>query len=254
MCSWFILAPVIISVYVLGLFILAQFKKDNSIADIGWAGGILLLTLSSFFLSAQWHLRTIIVTTLIFIWAVRLSSYTWWRHKGEDARYKKLRESWGEYAAVKAFINIFLLQGFLMIVIALPALVVNTAVQLPALGWLGVDAIILWIIGFLFEVIGDYQLYEFLADADNKGKILDTGLWRFTRHPNYFGESCMWWALFLLALPVTNGWVAIASPLTITGIFWFYMIELTERQFANNPAYQEYKRKTSAFWPRLPRN
>jgi steroid 5-alpha reductase family enzyme len=120
----------------------------------------------------------------------------------------------------------------------------------PALGWFALAGIALWLFGFVFESVGDYQLKKFLSDPRNRGKIMQEGLWKYTRHPNYFGESCMWWGIFIIACGVPYGWTTFVSPLLLT-YFLLYVsgIPLAEQQLKDNPEFKAYVRRTSAFFP-----
>lgn len=246
-----LIPPLIIAVYMTILWVIAHFKHDNSIADVGWGIGFILIALSSFYLSPDRSVRSVIVTVLVLIWGVRISYYLIQRSWGraEDSRYQALRASWGERQALKAFLIVFVLQGILMLIIGYPIMLVNfmppVSVGIPEMA-----AIALWCIGMLWEALGDYQLAQFMQNPLNRGRIMKEGLWRYTRHPNYFGESLMWSAIFLIALPVAYGWSAIVSPLMLTFILLKVSgVPLAEKPFENNPEYQQYKRETNTFFP-----
>ncbi len=250
MINWLV-PPLIIALYMTILWVIAYLKHDNSIADVGWGIGFILIALSSFILSPYRSARSIIITLLVFIWGVRISYYLVKRSWGraEDSRYQALRDAWGEHQAVKAFFIVFVLQGVLMLIISYPVMLVNF--QFPvAVGLPECAAIFLWCIGMLWEALGDFQLAQFLKNPVNRGRIMKEGLWRYTRHPNYFGESLMWWAIFLIALPVAYGWTAIISPLVLTFILLRVSgVPLAEKPFENNPEYQQYKSETNTFFP-----
>ena len=252
MHSWFFFAPALIFIYMTILFGIAQYLNDNSIADIGWGLGFVLLALTSYYYAPIFTVRSVLATSFVCIWGLRLSWYIFSRYKGEDIRYQQWRESWGKYAIIKAFLQVFMLQGLFMLIIASPILIINMSTVAVPFSLLDYLAVVLWIIGYLFEVVGDYQLTQFLANPENRGKICKQGLWQYTRHPNYFGEVCMWTALFLLALPLLYGWLTIISPLMITYLFIWISIPLVEDQFKDNPEYQQYKRKSSVLLPLLP--
>jgi steroid 5-alpha reductase family enzyme len=246
-----LIPPLIIAAYMTILWGIAHFKHDNSIADVGWGIGFILIALSSFYLSPERSARSVIVAALVLVWGVRISYYLIQRSWGraEDSRYQALRASWGEHQALKAFLVVFVLQGILMLIIGYPIMLVNfmpaIAVGIPEMA-----AIILWCIGMLWEALGDYQLAQFMQNPMNHGRVMKEGLWRYTRHPNYFGESLMWWAIFLIALPVAYGWSAIVSPLVLTFILLKVSgVPLAEKPFENNPEYQQYKRETNTFFP-----
>ncbi len=233
-------------------FFVAIKRNDNSIADIMWGLGFIIIALFTLFYSGSYIPRQWLITILVLLWGIRLSMQIIIRKigKGEDARYKKMREDWGNKAIIKSFWNVFMLQGFIMLIISLPVIYVNSVIVQPKLTIYDFIGLILWIIGFLFESIGDLQLYYFLSNPSNKGKILNTGLWKYTRHPNYFGESLMWWGIFCIALSLPSSFFTIISPILITYLLVFVSgIPLAEKQMENNPQFLEYKKQTSAFFP-----
>jgi len=175
------------------------------------------------------------------------------RKRGEDFRYAKWRAHWGRWFIVRSYLQVFLLQGLILLVISYSVMVVNHSTDS---GWTPWDVIglCLWLIGFFFEAVGDDQLIRFKRDAANKGKIMTTGLWKTTRHPNYFGESAMWWGIFLIALSVKNGWTAVVSPVVITVMLLKVSgVPMLEKKYAGNREFEEYARKTNAFFPWFPR-
>lgn len=237
-------------------FLLALKLRDNSIADIMWGLGFILIALFTFFYSREFLRRQFLLTTLVVIWGLRLSLQILLRKKGkgEDPRYQKMREEWGQNEIRNSFWYVFMLQGLLMLIISLPVIYVNSSIPQPQFNMYDFIGLIIWITGFLFESIGDLQLYHFLSNPLNKGKILNTGLWRYTRHPNYFGESLMWWGIFLIALSVPYSFFTIISPLLITYLLVFVSgIPLAEKQMENNPDFLEYKKQTNAFLPWFPK-
>jgi steroid 5-alpha reductase family enzyme len=155
---------------------------------------------------------------------------------------------------VRSYFQVFLLQGALLLVIASSVIVVNVS-ENPPLGFLDALGLCVWCVGFLFEAVGDWQLARFKADPGNRGKVMDRGLWRYTRHPNYFGEATMWWGLYLIALSVPNGWLTIVSPATIT--FLLLRVSgvpmLEKGRMGDRPGYREYVERTNAFFPWFPK-
>ena len=237
------------------LFVIAMFKRDNSIADIGWGLGFVIVALLTFFLEQGFTARHILVTVLVVIWGIRLSTHIYLRNrgKGEDPRYAAWRKKWGKWVVVRSYFQVFMLQGLLLLFIAYAIILVNSSSQ-AGLSILDICGLAIWIIGFLFESIGDLQLKRFISDEKNRGRILTTGLWRYTRHPNYFGEATMWWGIFLIALSVPYGWTAIISPAVITFLLLRVSgVILLEKEFTDNEEFKEYKRRTSAFIPWFPK-
>lgn len=245
--SYVILALVLL-VHQVCWFAAALIKKRNDVADVAWGLGFVVLAWISFLLG-EGNMRGLIVNVLVTIWGLRLSFHIHTRNRGkeEDFRYAQWRREWKNFY-LRSFLQVFLLQGFFLFVIAWPVMWVNSA-DASLWRWWDVAGVILWIIGFLFESIGDHQLTRFKKDSANKGKIITTGLWRYTRHPNYFGEAVQWWGIFLLALSV-GGWVTVESPLLITYLLRYVSgVPMLERKYAGRPEFEEYKRKTSAFFP-----
>ena len=171
------------------------------------------------------------------------------RYKGTDPRY----QSWKHEGGVKALVinlgYIFGLQALLLALMSVPIYLVNT-MSGPDLTVFDLIGLLIWMTGFYFESVSDHQLFQFMSDPLNKGKIMKYGLWHYSRHPNYFGEITMWWGIFLIALSVPSGWLAIIAPVTITFLLIFVTgVPWIEKVFENNPEYQEYKRKTSMLIP-----
>lgn len=244
----------IILVYMSLLFLVALVRRDNSIADIGWGFGFIVVGLSVLFIQADFSSRQILLISLVVLWGIRLSGRILKRNwgKGEDFRYRKWREEWGKWFLLRSYLQVFILQGFFMWLISLP-LIITGANSAQGLGWLDYAGLAVWLTGFFFEAVGDWQLDRFLADKKNRGKILDTGLWHYTRHPNYFGEVVMWWGIYIISLSQPWGWAGIIGPITITVLILFVSgVPMLERSMASNPVFKDYARKTSIFLPLPP--
>lgn len=244
----------IIFVYMTFMFLLAIIVKDNSIADTAWGIGFIVVGLSALLIEGDFALRKILVTALVLVWGLRLAIRIFMRNwgKGEDWRYRKWREDWGKYFIIRSYLQVFILQGFILLLNVSPVLVINTYGS-GRLIWLDIIGILVWGLGFFFESVGDYQLDRFIENPENQGKIMDRGLWRYTRHPNYFGEVTMWWGIFIIALAVPWGWIGIIGPTTITLMIVFVSgIPLTEKHMDKNPAFADYKKKTSILIPWFP--
>jgi len=249
-------SAIIILCYMTLVFAIALIRKDNSIVDIAWGLGFVVVALSILLLNGEFTSRQLLVTTLVAVWGLRLaiSIYMRNRGRGEDFRYRKWRQEWGRYWVVRSYLQVFILQGFMMLLIATPFIIINSSDGGGSLYWLDILGVSIWLLGFLFETIGDYQLRQFVTNADNKGKVLDTGLWRYSRHPNYFGEVVQWWGIFIIALAVPHGWLGVFGPLTITLLILKVSgVPLLERTLAKNPDYQEYAKRTSVFIPLPPK-
>ena len=247
-------AALIVFLYMTALHVVALLRHDNSIADVAWGPGFILVAWSTLLLDGSFSLRQLVASLLVLIWGLRLSVRIYLRNRGkdEDERYRRWREEWGESFAIRSYLQVFILQGGVLLLNIAPILFINTY-ESGDLGCLDLLGVFLWVIGFGFESVADRQLDRFVKNPDNRGKIMDRGLWHYTRHPNYFGEVTMWWGIYIMALSVPWGWASIIGPLTISYIILFVSgVPMTERFMENNPAFAEYKRRTSAFIPWFP--
>lgn len=248
-------ALIVIAVYYSILFFIGTEKKNNSIVDIAWGLGFVIIAWYSLLESKNYFLPNIIACILVTIWGMRLSIHIFRRNKGkpEDFRYAKWREQWGKYVIIRSFLQVYLLQGLFLFIVCSPVIFLNATYNInPNSVYL--IGVVIWMIGFYFEVIGDYQLEQFKKDSKNKGKILDTGLWRYTRHPNYFGEATMWWGIGILSFLSGTGYIALIGPITITYMLLFVSgVPMLEKSFEKRPGYKEYKDRTSIFFPLPPK-
>jgi steroid 5-alpha reductase family enzyme len=250
-----IAASAAILVYMVIWFLVSLALRRNDVADVAWGGGFIVAALTTLVSGDGMTPRALLVTALVIAWGLRLSLHIGLRNrgKGEDPRYRKWREEWGRYATVRSFFQIFILQGVLLLVISLPVIRVITApgTSLTLMDFLGS---VVWLTGFLFETISDWQLLQYKKDPAHKGKVITTGLWRYTRHPNYFGEVTLWWGIYIIALNVPGGWMTVIGPLTITFLILKVSgIPMLEKKYEGNPEFAEYKRRTSAFFPMPPK-
>ena len=255
MIPYLLAASLLILIYMTGLFLIALARKDNSLADIGWGIGFILIAALSFWLEPGWTLRHILVSGLVLAWGLRLAVHILIRNRkrGEDFRYAKWRRDWGRWFVLRSYLQVFLLQGAILLLIAYPIMRIDHSTE-EGLTLLDLGGISVWLVGFIFEAVADRQLLRFKRDPAHKGRIITTGLWAYTRHPNYFGEATMWWGLFLIALSVENGWTAVISPVVITFMLLRVSgVTLLEKKYAGNREFEEYARKTSAFIPRPPK-
>ncbi len=232
-------------------FFVSLIKKRNDVADVAWGLGFVLLTWTSFFISQEGDLRGLIVSLMVSVWGIRLASHVYKRNKGkeEDYRYKKWRESWGKWFYPRSYLQVYLLQGVLLFAIVSPVLLINRG-DGGSLSFLDLFGFFIWITGFLFEAVGDDQLAKFINNPENKGKLMTSGLWKYTRHPNYFGEVTQWWGIWIISLATPFGLWAIVSPLVITILILKVSgIPLLEKKMIEHPDFPEYKRKVSMFFP-----
>lgn len=254
--NYFLILALFLFAYMSGWFILATLRKRNDLADIAWGLGFVLLAWLSLVIARQFTLRAIFVCLLISIWGLRLAWHIHQRNRGksEDYRYAAWRQQWGRWYLIRSYLQVFLLQGLFLYLISLPVLVINRADQPTKLQLLDYIGFLIWIIGLYFEAVGDAQLRQFIANPENKGKLMQDGLWRYTRHPNYFGEVTMWWGIWLCTLSIAGSWYAVIGPITITYLILKVSgIPLLEKKYAGRPDFEAYRQRTSAFFPLPPR-
>lgn len=239
-----------------GVFAWAVSVAIRNVAFVDSLWSLFFLIAAIVFAASAWPLgaRGLLVTVLVAIWALRLSIYITARNWGEpeDYRYKKIRANNEPGFAFKSLYIVFGLQGVLAWFIAMPLL---PAIMNPGgIGPIDIIATALWLVGFVFEAGGDYQLARFKRDASNKGRVLDSGLWRYTRHPNYFGDFCVWWAFYLFALSAGGWWTALSPVLMSILLLKVSGVALLEKTINDRrPEYAEYVRRTNAFFPGLPK-
>lgn len=253
--TYFLILGGALFVYMSFWFLLSLIKKRNDVADIAWGLGFVLMAWASFFLSDDSGARGLLVVALVTVWGVRLAWHIHRRNKGraEDYRYLTWRKEWGKWFYIRSFLQVYVLQGFLLFLIVLPVLLINKSAG-GAFWVLDLLGVMLWLIGFYYESVGDAQLARFIKDPANKGKLMQSGLWAYTRHPNYFGEVTQWWGIGLIALSVPYGLAGIIGPITITFLILKVSgIPLLEKKMAENPEFTEYKRRVSIFVPLPPK-
>jgi steroid 5-alpha reductase family enzyme len=241
------------------MFAASRYFKRTDVVDAAWGPAFVVAAgtafiLNKFELTVGANVQTL-VTFLVFIWAARLSFTIGMRllRKSEDQRYIDLRRQWRGNEAFNTFLRIFVVQALLATVIA--SAVIHTNLSLPApLGIFAVLGLMVWLIGFFFEAVGDWQLKRHLAEPKNKGKLMTNGLWKYTRHPNYFGEATMWWGIFIIALQTPYGWLGVITPVIITYLLLFVSgVPMTEKAFEGRPGWKAYVKHTSKFLPVPPK-
>lgn len=251
----FLYSGIIVSIFFTVFFVIGQVLKNNSIVDIGWGLGFVTLIVALVLNDGFENKKGLIVLLMILLWGLRLSYYLFKRNNGkpEDYRYVNLRKKWGKkFAMLKAFLNVYALQGVVLYLISLSYINIFSKgnKEFIILDYIGIG---IWIIGYVFEVVGDNQLKVFKSKEENKGRIIKTGLWKYTRHPNYFGEATMWWGIFILSI-TSGGLYTVISPMLIT-VFLLYVsgVPLLEKKYENNSEFKEYKKVTSKFIPWIPK-
>ena len=236
---------------------LASLKlRDVSIVDIFWGPGFVVVAGVTFYLTGETTNRKILLLAITSLWGFRLAGHLARRKLGtpEDDRYRSMRDKVGPRFWLVSLFVVFGLQAIIMNIVALP-LLTGQLDRSPLDGWT-VFGMSLWVVGFLFETIGDFQLTRFRADSRNHGKVMDRGLWRFTRHPNYFGDSLVWWGIYFVAVGDGTAWWTVACSLLMTFLLLRVSgVVLLERGLRGRKnGYAEYIRRTSAFFPWPPRS
>lgn len=230
-------------------------KRDVSFVDSLWS---LFFLLAAGVYAASFDslsVRGAVVLGLVAMWALRLSIYITARNWGEpeDYRYQTIRENNEPNFVFKSLYIVFGLQGVLAWVISIPLLFAVSGQSEP--GLLDILAVCLWLVGFVFEAGGDFQLARFKANPENKGKVLNSGLWRYTRHPNYFGDFCIWWSFYLFALSAGGWWTVYAPILMSVLLLKVSGVAMLEKTISSRrPGYAEYIENTNAFFPGIPGN
>ncbi|MFC1622120.1 DUF1295 domain-containing protein [Patescibacteria group bacterium] len=253
--SVFLSVAVFTLLYMTLWFLISLLLKRNDIADIAWGLGFIFICGYLNFLGYRSN-HFYLVAILTTLWGIRLAAHIFlrMRSKKEDFRYKKWREEWGKSVLLRSYFQVFILQGTFMYLISFSAIIsaLNTSSNLTPLSFLGV---IIWCIGFYFEAVGDLQLKRFISKSSNKGRIMTEGLWRYTRHPNYFGEVVQWWGIFFTVVCLPLGIVALVSPLTISFLILKVSgIPMLEKKYGGKQEFNKYKENTNAFFPWFPRN
>ena len=241
----------------LTVWLASLWLRNASIVDVAWGPGFAMIALATSQVSHGATARRALVTVLALGWGLRLGAYLFWRNhgKGEDFRYQAMRRHWGARFPLVSLATVFGLQGVLMFAISLPLQIAQVAPEPAALGPFDSLGAGLWLVGMTFETLGDWQLARFRANPANAGRVLDSGLWRYTRHPNYFGDCVVWWGFFALALAVPGGVYTVVSPVAMTVLLRRVSgVSLLERSLAKRkPGYAEYMARTPAFIPGPPR-
>lgn len=238
------------------LWLISLPLRDASIVDPFWGTGFVVVAWTSLLLSPAQGWRPFLLAVLTTIWGLRLSLYLLWRNWGhaEDRRYVAMREHHGMSFWWISLFSVFALQAIILWFVSLPLQAAAVVDGNDQIGIIDVLGVVLWGIGVFFESVGDWQLARFKADPTNKGRVMDRGLWRFTRHPNYFGDTCVWWGLFLVAC-AAGAWWTVLSPAVMT---FFLMrisgVTLLEKTIVDRrPEYADYIKRTNALFPGPPR-
>jgi steroid 5-alpha reductase family enzyme len=244
-------AALIIFVYFFAFFIAGTAAKNNGLVDVGWGIGFVLVA----WLMLPASLAQVMAALLVTLWGCRLFFHILRRNQGkpEDFRYADFRRAWGKWAVPRAFLQVYMLQGAFMFLIALP-LILRPESYTPTQPAVLILGLLVFAVGFAFEMIGDRQLARFRQNPVNKGRVMADGLWRYTRHPNYFGESVLWWGVSLVSLSGGASLFVLVSPVTITLLLLFVSgVPILEKAMKDRPGYAQYAAKTSIFFPWFPK-
>jgi steroid 5-alpha reductase family enzyme len=251
MIQIFTIAAVTIFIYMVILYVIAQRIGNNSIVDIGWGMGFVITTFALILSSEKIFPSMLFLSLMILIWGLRLSFYIYFRNLGkpEDFRYANWRSQWGKRQAIIAFFRIFMLQGGIMWIIASPiGYVFAKHSDMPGLA--GLAGVLVFLFGLFFEGIADSQMKSFKLNPENKGKIITSGLWKYSRHPNYFGEAILWWGIGIYAFSVSGYWYCLISPFIMNLMLRFVSgVPMLEEKYKNRKDFREYASKTSVFVP-----
>jgi steroid 5-alpha reductase family enzyme len=231
-------------------------KRDAGIIDVFWGLGFVAAGGVYFLAATERTPRGVLVLGLLSLWGLRLSLHILSRNwgKGEDYRYREMRQRHPRAFPVRSLVTVFWLQAVLLWLISAPLYQVQRRPEPPSLGWLDVLGLGLFVVGFVFEAGGDLQLVQFRRDPANAGRVMDRGLWRYTRHPNYFGDAAVWWSFFCFAAATPGGAWTIFSPILMTVLLMRVSgVTLLEKRLQTRPAYRDYARRTNAFFPWFPR-
>ncbi len=257
MITLFSHAALTILVLITLLWIWSVLIKNVSIIDIFWGIGFVIVNTMYALFSEELNPRKILLLILVSVWGLRLAAYLAIRNigKGEDYRYQEFRKNYGsERYWWFSFFQVFLLQGVLIMIVSLPLLGINSSTSNGDLTILDCIGIVVWLIGFTFEAGGDLQLWRFKKDANNKGKVLRTGFWKYTRHPNYFGDSAVWWSYAIFSIASGSYWQIVGSIIMTLLIIKVSGVSLLEKTLKDTkPQYRDYIEKTNSFFPWFPK-
>ncbi len=247
----------IIFVLTTALWAVSVAVRDTSIVDIFWGAGFVVVAWATYAAADGAADRRLLLAVLTTLWGLRLTVHLARRNlgKGEDYRYRAMRARHGDRWPLRSLWAVFWGQGVLMWIVSLPVQAGQIDATPDALGGLDLAGTLVFAVGLAFEAVGDWQLTRFKADPANAGRVMDRGLWAWTRHPNYFGDFTVWWGLYLVALATGSAWWSIVGPIVMSVLLIRVSgAALLEKSLAKRrPGYAEYVARTSGFFPRPPR-
>lgn len=239
-------------------FLVGVLTRNHTFVDTAWGLSFIIVAHVTFWMQKEHTLLHWLVLVMVTLWGVRLFTHIITRTvgKAEDLRYQAMRKNMEKQksALLASYLRVYVLQGFLALFIATPVIMINTLTPNALSPWYPLG-IVVWLVGFLFEVVSDRQLKTFLSKKQNEGHLMMSGLWKYSRHPNYFGESLLWWGIFLIALTFEGGWTSFFGPLLLT----FLLLKISgvppaERLMKNLPCFDAYKSSTNVFIPGFPKD
>lgn len=251
--SYFVILAAVLFLYVTCWFVVACILRRNDVADVAWGLGFPVLAWTAFFLSDEHSAVALMTNIIVTLWGLRLAWHILRRNmrKPEDSRYAEWRKHWKHFY-VRSYLQVFLLQGLLLYIICVPVLVLNNSNAGINSGVL--VGLAIWIVGLCFESVADHQLKVFLRNPAHKGKLMTKGLWRYSRHPNYFGEVVMWWGIFVMCFSATGALYTVVSPVVITYLLLYVSgVPLLEKKYTARKDFEKYKAQTSVFVPLPPK-
>ncbi len=256
LAEWLLMNLAIVAAVLFLLWLVSLPLRNASIVDIFWGLGFVLVAWASLVIGGAASFGPLLIVTLVTVWGLRLAGYLAWRNIGkpEDYRYRQMREHHGTRFPLVSLFTVFALQGLLLWIISLPVQVAilgepgGQAYEWAGWRWLGVA---LWMLGLFFEGVGDWQLARFKARPENRGRVMNRGLWRYTRHPNYFGDFLVWWGLYVVTAQSGSWWWTIIGPLLMSFLLLRVSgVRLLESSLKHRvDGYREYVQTTNAFFP-----
>ena len=249
-------SAIAILITMLTTWVISVVIKNASIVDIVWGLGFVVVAWVSRVVGDGVEARQWLLTVMVSLWGLRLAGYLAWRNlgHGEDYRYKNMRKHWGARFPIVSLVTVFGLQGTLMWIVSLPVQL-GQGDDTPDVGVLAIIGVLVYLIGLFFEVVGDAQLTRFKSDPASAGKVMDRGLWRYTRHPNYFGDACVWWGIAIVAVETgTGAWGLVGAAVMTVFLRRVSGVTLLERSLKKRrEGYEDYIARTSPFIPRPPK-
>lgn len=256
MLTLFFLVFLLIQVYMVFWFTISLLIRRNDIADFAWGLGFIVVAISLYVMGGEVLDTMTVIAVLTTLWGFRLCLHIGRRllTRPEDSRYSAWRATWGQWFVLRSYFQVFFLQGCIMFLVSFSAIFASMH-RGASIGTLPVFiGVFVWLIGFIFESLADRQLSGFTHDIKNRGHIMESGLWKYSRHPNYFGEVTQWWGLFIIVSTLPSGLLALISPLTITFLILFVSgVPLLEKKYFGRPDFEDYKKRTSVFIPWFPK-